>query len=443
MEVDSSVADDDIASSVDAPSNETDSVEMPAAIDPAADVALAPAITAYYDEYWEDLPSKIQAAFGILGYNETTWNGGITPETFLLYWDEVTHEQREAALFIGYTKEMWDAEVDAIANGIDEISDETEVVETPTTIDPAADGSAALTPEIVAYYNEYWKDLPLEIQAAFGVLGYNETKWNGGITPETSLLYWDEITPEQREAALFIGYTKKMWDAEVDAMADPTLSPVPFDPTAFAAAGYYDDYAWDEMPPQVQDAFATLGYDKDLWDDPLGIGLKASSDGSDWATLTPDQQQAAALVGYDQQSWDAITESDAYDVLDDDTLFYICDESGWWLGRYTVVYFSASFCFVLSGLADFFWEKHFLNIFMFLGGLFGCISAIYLSNNDIASSIFDIISVHLFLLEAIKIIYEEDSLAEYSPRWMKLSLVLADTEFLLGALLDVCVRSHI
>ena len=234
-----------------------------------------------------------------------------------------------------------------------------------------------------------------------------------------------------------------MWDAEVDAMADPTLSPVPFDPTAFAAAGYYDDYAWDEMPPQVQDAFATLGYDKDLWDDPLGIGLKASSDGSDWATLTPDQQQAAALVGYDQQSWDAITESDAYDVLDDDTLFYICDESGWWLGRYTVVYFSASFCFVLSGLADFFWEKHFLNIFMFLGGLFGCISAIYLSNNDIASSIFDIISVHLFLLEAIKMIYEEDSLAEYSPRWMKLSLVLADTEFLLGALLDVCVRSHI
>ena len=118
MEVDSSVADEDIASSVDAPSNETDSVETPAAIDPAADVALDPAIAAYYDEYWEDLPSKIQAAIGILGYNETTWNGGITPETFLLYWDEVTPEQREAALFIGYTKEMWDAEVDATAASI-------------------------------------------------------------------------------------------------------------------------------------------------------------------------------------------------------------------------------------------------------------------------------------------------------------------------------------
>jgi hypothetical protein len=32
-----------------------------------------------------------------------------------------------------------------------------------------------------------------------------------------SLLYWDEITPEQREGTLVIGFTVKMWDAEVDA----------------------------------------------------------------------------------------------------------------------------------------------------------------------------------------------------------------------------------
>ena len=332
---------------------------------------------------------------------------------------------------------------DDIASGVDDApSNETEVVQTSTVIDPAAD--VTLTSTIVAYCDEYWEDLPLEIQDAFGVLGYNETAWNGGITPETSLLHWDEITPEQHEAALIIRYTKEMWDAKVDAMSTPSLSPVPFDPTAVVAAGYYDDYAWDEMPPQVRDAFAILGYDKDLWDDPLGIGLKASSDGSDWATLSPEQQQAAALVGYDQQSWDAPKESDAYDVLDDDNLFYIYDESGWWVGRYTVVYFLASFCFVLSGLADFYREKHFLNIFMFLGGLFGCISAIYLFNNDSASSKFNVISAHLFLLEAIKMFYEEDSLAENAARWMKWSSVLADIEFLLGSIVDVCVRaSHL
>ena len=529
-----------IASDIDAPSNQRELVEI------------SQEILAYYDEFWQDLPEEIQVAYGVLGYNETAWNGGIEPESSGLYWDEVTPEQQEAALFIGYTSEMWDTEVEAIADGVDETSNETEfieapitidldvsvdpapsiftdndipssidvtsneteVVETPTTIDPeagvtlaqgiaayfdelygnadgvdetssetevveapttidpeadtlngipygvdvtseetevvgapttidpAAEVSAALTPEIVAYYNEYWKDLPLEIQDAYGVLGYNETAWNGGIEPESSGLYWDEITPEQQEAALFIGYTSEMWDTEVDALAYPTASPVPFDATKVVEAGYYDVNSWDELPLEVQDAFATLGYNKDLWDDPLGIGLKASSDGSFWANLTPEQQQAATLVGYDQQSWDAPpTDSDVYDVLDDDTLIYT--KYGWWIGRYTTIYFSASFCFVVSGFVDFFREKHFFHIFMGLGGVTGCISAIYMYNSDLLSSIFDATSAHIFLLEAIKMFFEEESLAEDAAKWMKRSLMLADLEFLLGAIIDVFVRPRI
>ena len=316
-----------------------------------------------------------------------------------------------------------------IASDIDAPSNQRELVE--------------ISQEILAYYDEFWQDLPEEIQVAYGVLGYNETAWNGGIEPESSGLYWDEITPEQQEAALFIGYTSEMWDTEVDALAYPTASPVPFDATKVVEAGYYDVNSWDELPPEVQDAFATLGYNKDLWDDPLGIGLKASSDGSFWADLTPEQQQAATLVGYDQQSWDAPpTDSDVYDVLDDDTLIYT--KYGWWIGRYTTIYFSASFCFVVSGFVDFFREKHFFHIFMGLGGVTGCISAIYMYNSDLLSSIFDATSAHIFLLEAIKMFYEEDSLAENAARWMKWSSVLADIEFLLGSIFDVCVRaSHL
>ena len=233
-----------------------------------------------------------------------------------------------------------------------------------------------------------------------------------------------------------------MWDTEVDALAYPTASPVPFDATKVVEAGYYDVYSWDEMPPEVQDAFAKLGYNKDLWDDPLGIGLKASSDESDWADLTPEQQQAAALVGYYQQSWDAPpTDSDVYDVLDDDTLIYT--KSGWWIGRYTTIYFSASLCFVVSGFVDVFREKHFFHIFMALGGVTGCISAIYMYNSDLLSSIFDVTSAHIFLLEAIKMFFEEESLAEDAAKWMKRFLMLADLEFLLGAISEVCVRPRI
>jgi hypothetical protein len=299
-----------------------------------------------------------------------------------------------------------------------------------------------LSQEISAYYDEFWMDLPVEIQNAFGVFGYNETAWNNGIEPESSGLYWDELTHEQRDAALVIGYTVEMWDVEVLGLISPTPGPVPFDATEVVEPGYYDDYSWDEMPPQVQDAFALLGYDQELWDDPLGIGLKASSENYSWADLLLEQQGAATLVGYNKQSWDMPpTESNVYDVLDDDSLIYT--KNGWWVGRYTVVYFFASFCFVLSGFTDFFTEKHILHILTALAGITGCISAIYMSNDDLLSSLFDVISVHLFLFAAIKIFYEEESLAKDAAKFMKRSLMLADIEFLLGAIIDVCVRPFI
>ncbi|KAL3810567.1 hypothetical protein ACHAXA_001180 [Cyclostephanos tholiformis] len=296
-----------------------------------------------------------------------------------------------------------------------------------------------LTREVLAYYDEFWIDLPVEIQGAFGVLGYNETTWNNSIEPESSGLFWDDLTPEQRDAALFIRYTAEMWDAEVLALVSPTAGPVPFDATEAVEPGYYDSYSWDEMPPEVQDAFEILGYDEELWDDPLGISLKASTEDNFWADLTPEQQDAASIVGYNQQSWDVPpTESDAYDVLDDDSLIYFTKHN-WWVGEYTVVYFSASFCFVLSGFLDFFMEKHILDLLTVLAGVTGCIAAVYLSNNELLSSVFEVISVHFFLFVAIKDLFGEESLAGDAASWMKRIWVLADIEFLLGAIIDVCL----
>jgi hypothetical protein len=107
-EIDSSVADDNTASGINnAPSNDTGAVGTPATVDPSADAdafalnmnktgvigtpatadpaanadAFAPEIALYSNKYWEDLAMEIRDAFGILGYNETTWNGGIAPET--------------------------------------------------------------------------------------------------------------------------------------------------------------------------------------------------------------------------------------------------------------------------------------------------------------------------------------------------------------------------
>jgi hypothetical protein len=207
--------------------------------------------------------------------------------------------------------------------------------------------------------------------------------------------------------------------------------------------GYYDEFGWDELPTEVQAAFVTLGYSVDIYDDPLGIGLKALSDGYVWADLKPEQQEAAILIGYNEVLWDepAPTGSndDVYNALDDDSV--ITTESGWWIGTDTVLWFSASFCFVLVGFLNLFREKHYFHTLMVLAGLFGCAGALYLENNNHISAIFDTISSHLFFLEAIKMMFfDEDILDEGAATWTMCWLLLsADLMFLIGALTDVIV----
>jgi hypothetical protein len=209
--------------------------------------------------------------------------------------------------------------------------------------------------------------------------------------------------------------------------------------------GYYGEFGWDELPKEVQAAFVTLGYTEDIYDDPLGIGLKATSNVSDWADLTSGQQEAAMLVGYDQVLWDdPPTQNnldDVYDALDDDSL--IITESGWWIGTATVLWFSASFCFVLVGFLDLFREKHYFHMLIVLAGVTGCVGAFYLENNDQISAIFDTISSHLFFLEAIKMMFfDEDILDKGAANWMYRLLFSADLMFLIGALIDIVVSSQ-
>jgi hypothetical protein len=204
--------------------------------------------------------------------------------------------------------------------------------------------------------------------------------------------------------------------------------------------GYYDEYGWEELPIEVQSAFVTLGYTSEIYDDPLGIGLKASSDGYFWDDLTSKQQEAAMLIGYDQVLWDepGTGSDDSYNTLDDDSL--IITQSGWYIGTSSVLWFSASFCFVLVGFLDLFREKHYFHTLMILAGITGCIGAVYLENNNQISAIFDTISSHLFFLEAIKMMFfEEEMLDEVAANWMCRLVVSADIMFLIGALTDIIV----
>ena len=150
-----------------------------------------------------------------------------------------------------------------------------------------------------------------------------------------------------QDAASLLGYTKEIWDADEGTQE---VSPSETSPSSSlsnsnstssivsegnnttvsegtetieedaAEIGLYDNYGWDELPLEIQEAATTLGYSQNMWD--LGIGV-AFSEALFWDELSPEEQAAAALLGYSKQSWDnADTEEEgalaSYVSYDDD-----------------------------------------------------------------------------------------------------------------------------
>ena len=99
------------------------------------------------------------------------------------------------------------------------------------------------------------------------------TTLSAGLEPESNDMWWREMSQEMQDAALFIGYTEEMWDAD-DADAGELLdfSNVTVDTIDEVAntfnidSNYYNGLDWEELPPQVQDAATTLGYNQKRWD---------------------------------------------------------------------------------------------------------------------------------------------------------------------------------
>ena len=130
-----------------------------------------------------------------------------------------------------------------------------------------------------------------------------------------------------QDAASLLGYTKEIWDADEGTQEVPPSETSPSSSLSnsnststvsegtettvsegtelieedTAEIGIYDNYGWDELPLEIQEAATTLGYSQNIWD--LGIGV-AFSEALFWDELSPEEQAAAALLGYSKQSWD-------------------------------------------------------------------------------------------------------------------------------------------
>lgn len=82
---------------------------------------------------------------------------------------------------------------------------------------------------------------------------------------------------------------------------------------------------------------------------------------------------------------------------------------GAWVSRYQMFYFAAAFCFVLTGMIDFILSPGLLAVVLMLAGACGVASACLTEYHEDASNIMNIISVHLFLVEAAGLFFSHDS----------------------------------
>lgn len=119
---------------------------------------------------------------------------------------------------------------------------------------------------------------------------------------------------------------------------------------------------------------------------------------------------------------------------DDDYIFAVRTDV--WVSEYQILYFVAALCFVVVGVIDLLNKQGAITGgLMILAGLFGLVSAVLVERSLAASNLFDSISVHLFLLEAVQIMLSR--LPEtYSPL-LKSIVFAGDCCFVIGALGDV------
>jgi hypothetical protein len=151
------------------------------------------------------------------------------------------------------------------------------------------------------------------------------------------------------------------------------------------------------------------------------------------------------LTSFDDDATWYTTMTD-YDVTyDDDSLIQI-GTTEYQITKYQFIYFIASECFALAGLLDIIDERKLYNLFRLFGGLFGMVSAIVLPVNEFASSMTNALSVHLYLFDAIGILWRHymlssgtrDSMLENSIS-ITIVIIIGLMSYLLGTLSDVVV----
>jgi len=145
----------------------------------------------------------------------------------------------------------------------------------------------------ITLHKSSWGSLSDDVHNAAQILGYTEALWNDQTkTPLMATCTWENLSNEQRTAARLLGFNRVLWGQDWEVKGSDTDS-------SGANTKRYDEYDWDDLPADIQDAAAILGYTKRHWN----MDLTPKECDGYWRDLTPEKQQAALKLGYTRETW--------------------------------------------------------------------------------------------------------------------------------------------
>jgi len=111
-----------------------------------------------------------------LGYSKNTWNIPGSNEIEEEPYESLSEDGKAGAAFLGFSENIWDCHINH-------------------------------------YYGYWWEQLEEQGLVQYLIaLGWDESSWNDGPSPETDDLYWDDLTLDEQSAASGICYFKDLWD---------------------------------------------------------------------------------------------------------------------------------------------------------------------------------------------------------------------------------------
>ena len=251
------------------------------------------AVPAYPDfrfTAWEDLSTTIRDHAHAAGYQGKTWNEPGLQEIEKLDWESLEEAVRAEMEGMGFTAPQWDCYMNH-------------------------------------YRNYEWEDLEddaanLHLQEPFKTLGWTHQSWDEDEKPDLEGKYWEDLAPNEKEAASTLCYTQTLWDE----VAIPLWGQD--DGVGSNDLGENSDTG-DEAVEEKTDIYETIydPNDRSTFDGPTGPGTAHNSRDipipmfryDPWDELAPEIQQLAIKVKYNEKNWNSFSlkglENKNFDII--------------------------------------------------------------------------------------------------------------------------------